>query len=144
MLVLFLLKHKNDIIARAILEILSSGRQSTQIRDQIFSVLTRYNTSELNLETKVFQPGYVRSLKQCLLIDSSGKMREMELLVSFIEKFLDDSFLPNLKMIYPIKNIKIPISNSVIILPVEIFFSLGIKESSVKKTPIVHTYAPTK
>ena len=81
------LKHKNDIIARAILEILSSGRQSTQIRDQIFSVLTRYNTSELNLETKVFQPGYVRSLKQCLLIDSSGKMREMELLVSFIEKY---------------------------------------------------------
>ena len=103
------LKHKNDIIARAILEILSSGRQSTQIRDQIFSVLTRYNTSELNLETKVFQPGYVRSLKQCLLIDSSGKMREMELLVSFIEKFLDDSLelkIPDKSFKYTLKDLK--------------------------------------
>ena len=103
------LKHKNDIIARAILEILSSGRQSTQIRDQIFSVLTRYNTSELNLETKVFQPGYVRSLKQCLLIDSSGKMREMELLVSFIEKFLDDSLelkMPDKSFKYTLKDLK--------------------------------------
>lgn len=86
-----IIKHKNDIIARAILDILSSGKPSTQIRDQIFSILTHYNTSELNLETEVFQPGYVRTLKQCLLIDASGKMREMELVVNFMEKFLDNT-----------------------------------------------------
>lgn len=30
------IKQKNDIIARAILDILSSGKNSSQIRDQIF------------------------------------------------------------------------------------------------------------
>lgn len=84
------LKHKNDIIARALLDILLSGRPSTQIRDQIFSILTSYHTRELNLESPVYQPGYTRPLKQCLLIDASGKMREMELLTNFLESFLRD------------------------------------------------------
>lgn len=85
------IKHKNDIIARAMLDILSSGNPPAQIRDQIFSVLSYYNTKELNLETPIYQPGYVRPLKQCLLIDASGKIREMELLTTFMEKFLDDN-----------------------------------------------------
>ena len=68
------LKHKNDIIARAILDIFASGRPPAQIRDQVFSVLTSYNTKELNLETPIYQPGYTRPLKQCLLIDASGKI----------------------------------------------------------------------
>lgn len=84
------IKHKNDIIARAILDILSSGRPPAQIRDQIFSVLSYYKTPELNLDTPIFQPGYTRPLKQCLLIDASGKIREMELLTNSMEKFLED------------------------------------------------------
>lgn len=84
------IKHKNDIIARAILDILASGKPSAQVRDQIFSVLTYYHTQELNLETPIFQPGYTRPLKQCLLIDASGKMRDMELVTSFMESFLND------------------------------------------------------
>lgn len=84
------IKHKNDIIARALLDILSSGRPPAQIRDQIFSVLTYYNTKELNLETPIYQPGYTRPLKQCLLIDASGKIREMELLTTFIQTFIND------------------------------------------------------
>ncbi|MBE6144081.1 MAG: ATP-binding protein [Firmicutes bacterium] len=90
------IKHKNDIIARAILDILSSGKPSSQIRDQIFSVLTHYNTKDLNLETPVFQPGYTRPLKQCLLIDATGKIREMELLTSFMESFLSDDLELNM------------------------------------------------
>lgn len=84
------IKHKNDIIARAILDIFSSGRQPVQIRDQVFAVLSTYNTKELNLETLIVQPGYTRSLKQCMLIDATGKMREIELVTSFIESFLSD------------------------------------------------------
>src|SRR5574344_2066037 len=84
------IKHKNDIIARSILDILSSGKPPSQIRDQIFSVLTTYKTKELNLETPVYQPGYTRSLKQCLLIDNTGKIREMELITNFMESFLDE------------------------------------------------------
>jgi len=90
------IKHKNDIIARAILDILSSGRPPAQIRDHIFSVLSYYNTKNLNLDTEIFQPGYTRSLKQCLLIDATGKIREMELLTTFIESFLDDNLELNL------------------------------------------------
>lgn len=82
------IKHKNDIIARALLDILSSGKTPAQIRDQIFSVLSHYNTKDLNLETPIHQPGYTRPLKQCLLIDNTGKIREMELLTTFISQFV--------------------------------------------------------
>ncbi len=90
------LKGKNDIIARALLDILSSGKSPATIRDQIFSVLTHYNTKELNLESPIYQPGYTRPLKQCLLIDASGKIREMELLTNFISQFLVDDLELNL------------------------------------------------
>lgn len=103
------LKHKNDIIARAILDILSSGKPSSQIRDQIFSVLTFYNTKDLNLETPVFQPGYTRPLKQCLIIDATGKIREMELLTSFMESFLAsdlDLDLPDGKFKYNLNDLQ--------------------------------------
>ena len=103
------IKHKNDIIARAILDILSSGRPSPQIRDQVFSILSYYNTKDLNLETEIFQPGYARPLKQCLLIDATGKIREMELLTNFIESFLDDNLelnLPDGTFKYTLKDLK--------------------------------------
>lgn len=103
------IKSKNDIIARAILDILASGKAPAQIRDQIFSVLSHYNTKDLNLETSIYQPGYTRPLKQCLLIDNTGKIREMELLTTFINQFLvedvelslpDGSFKYTLKDLY--------------------------------------------
>lgn len=103
------IKTKNDIIARAILDILSSGRASAQIRDQIFSVLSYYNTKELNLETPIFQPGYTRPLKQCLIIDASGKIREMELIVDFMESFLSDDYeltLPDGSFSYTLKDLQ--------------------------------------
>ena len=80
--------YKNDIIARAILDVLLSGRPASQIRDQVFSVLAVYKTQELNLDTLIYQPGYTRNLKQCLLIDKTGKIAEMELLISFFNQFV--------------------------------------------------------
>ncbi len=103
------LKIKNDIIARAILDILSSGRAPAQIRDQIFSVLSHYNTKELNLETPIFQPGYTRPLKQCIMIDSSGKIREMEMIVDFMETYLTDDYdlaLPDGSFPYNLKDLQ--------------------------------------
>ena len=102
-------KHQNDIIARAILDILSSGRSSAQIRDQIFSVLSNYNTPELNLDTPIFQPGYTRPLKQCLLIDATGKIREMELLTNFIQKFVQEDLeleLPKADFMYTLEDLE--------------------------------------
>ncbi|MBQ9011589.1 MAG: DUF87 domain-containing protein, partial [Bacilli bacterium] len=85
------IKQKNDIIARAILDILSSGKSAAQIRDQIVSVLSNYKTKDLNLESKIYQPGYERTLKQCLIIDSTGKIREMELVTKFMQSFIDNT-----------------------------------------------------
>ena len=85
------IQKKNDIIARAIQDILLSGNDSTKIRDQVIAVLTKFNTSELNLESPIVQPGYTRTLKQCLYIDKTGKMQEMELVVEFIRGYINDS-----------------------------------------------------
>ena len=82
---------KNDIIARAILDILLSGRPSVQIRDQIFSILSFYKTEELNLDSILSQPGYNRSLKNCLIIDQDGKLREIELLTKFFSSYILES-----------------------------------------------------
>jgi len=103
------IKHKNDIIARAILDILASGKSPVQIRDQIFSILSFYNTKELNLETPVYQPGYTRSLKNCFIIDNNGKIREMELITTFMESFLDDTLeleMPDGTFKYDLKDLK--------------------------------------
>lgn len=82
------IQRKNDIIARALQDILLSGNDSTKIRDQVIGVLTKFNTSSLNLETPIVQPGYTRTFKQCLFVDKTGKMQEMELVVEFIRGYI--------------------------------------------------------
>ena len=81
-------KRKNDIIARALQDILLSGNDSTKIRDQVIGVLTKFNTPTLNLESQIVQPGYTRTFKQCLYVDKTGKMQEMELVVEFIRGYI--------------------------------------------------------
>lgn len=99
-------KLRNDIISRAILDILRSGNSSTQIRDQVTAILSTYKTDDLNLESEIHQPGYTRTLKQCLYVDNTGKMAEMELVVEFFQTFVveglelpdpDGSIMYNLK-----------------------------------------------
>ena len=102
-------KIKNNIIARAVLDILLSGRPSVQVRDQIFSVLAFYKTDELNLDTEISQPGYTRALKNCLIIDADGKLREIELLTEFFNKFLLDTNEYNISrsnMTYTLKDLE--------------------------------------
>lgn len=82
------IKRKNDIIARALQDILLSGNDSTKIRDQVIGVLTKFNTPTLNLESQIVQPGYTRTFKQCLFVDKSGKMQEMELVVEFVRGYI--------------------------------------------------------
>ena len=81
-------KYQNSIIASSLLDILSSGKTATQIRDQIIAVLTKFNTPELSLDSIISQPGYDRTLKQCLLIDNQGKINAMDLVVDFLSSFI--------------------------------------------------------
>ena len=85
--------RKNDIIARALQDILLSGMDSTKIRDQVMGVLTKFNTPTLNLETPIVQPGYTRTFRQCLFIDKTGKMQEMELVVEFVRTYIVEETL---------------------------------------------------
>lgn len=80
-------EYKNDIIASAILDILSSGKNSTQIRDQVVAVLSHYNTNTLNLNTEITQPGYSRTIRQCLNIDQQGKMNSVQFVVDFLSQY---------------------------------------------------------
>ena len=84
------IKYKNNIIANAILDILLSGRPAAQIRDQIISALSKFNTKELNLESIISQPGYNRTLRQCLLIDDNGKINAIELIAEYLQSYLTD------------------------------------------------------
>lgn len=79
--------YKNDIIASTLLEILTSGKTSTQIRDQVIAVLSRYNTETLNIDAQIVQPGYTRTIKQCLNIDQSGKINSLQFVIEYLEKF---------------------------------------------------------
>ena len=102
------IKYKNSIIAKSLLDIFINGGTPAQIRDQIFSVLSRYNTSELNLETKIYVPGYTRPLKQCLMIDDTGKIREMELVINFLQQYVLEEMnltLPDGSFIYTLKDL---------------------------------------
>lgn len=87
-----IIKLKNDIIARALIDIVRSGKESTIIRDQLVAVLSTYYTKDLNLNSEIHQPGYVRTFKQCLQVDSMGKMADIELVVSFLNSFIDNNF----------------------------------------------------
>ena len=99
--------YKNDLIAKAILEVLYSGGAASQIHDQIFAILTSFNTEDLNLETPIVQPGYTRSLRQCLIIDKEGKIGEMQLVTEFIKKFIN----PDLKLELPDGTIPFTLEN---------------------------------
>ncbi len=80
-------RYKNDIIAKCLVDILTSGRSSSTIRDQVIAVLTHYNTEDLNLDSTIHQPGYDRTFRQCLLIDDSGKMNAIFEVMKFLQQF---------------------------------------------------------
>ena len=80
-------QYKNSIIAKSLLDIIGSGKSSNQLSDQIISTLNKFHTSELNLESPIVQPGYTRTLKQCLNIDANGKMGAIQFVIEFLNKF---------------------------------------------------------
>lgn len=103
------ISHKNDIIARAIIDILLSGNESSKVRDQVTAILTNFHTKDLNLESQIIQPGYVRTLKQCLYVDKIGKMQDMEVVVDFMKQFIVDGLelpAPNGTVAYTLKDLE--------------------------------------
>ena len=82
-----LVQYQNEIIAKCIMDILATGKTASQLRDQIIAVLTSYNTPDINLDTVISQPGYNRTLRQCLNIDDQGKMAALNLVIEELQKY---------------------------------------------------------
>ena len=83
--------HKNNIIAQAVMDILTSGKEPARIRDQIIAVLTTFKTVDINLDSEIIQPGYTRTLRQCLNLDQTGKINAIQLVTEYIEQFINEN-----------------------------------------------------
>ena len=84
------LRYKNNIIAKCLRDIILTGKSASNVRNQIISVLTCYNTPELNLDLKIVEPGYTRTLKQCLYVNDNDSMAAIEKVVGAISHFIID------------------------------------------------------
>lgn len=82
--------YKNTILAKALLDILISGRPSSQIRDQFVGLLTKTNTPQINLESQINEPGYYRTLRQCMRVDDHNKINAIEQVTDFLQTFIAD------------------------------------------------------
>ena len=82
-------KYKNDIVAKGLQDMLSSGKSAQQIRDQAIAFLTKFNTEDINLETVISQPGLSRTMRQCFNIDSQGKLLAVEWITEYLKKYSD-------------------------------------------------------
>lgn len=98
--------HKNNIIAKAVMDILTSGKEPAQIRDQIFAVLSSFHTKSISLDAEIVQPGYTRTLRQCLRIDETGKINAIQLVTEYIEKFIDNDLKLSKDMVPKQYNLK--------------------------------------
>lgn len=89
---------KNDIIARALLEIIFSGKSPIEIRNKLTSVLTKYNTKNLNLDIVLVKGGWSRTIRQCIYIENSEKFADIEIVINYLETLINNDFelsLPN-------------------------------------------------
>lgn len=101
------INQKNDIIARCLLDIIFSGKGASMIRNKIVSILTKFNTSNLNLEFKLEKGGWTRTIRQCLFVEQGGNFADVELVIEYLESLCLDNFeltLPNGEYMYTMKD----------------------------------------
>ena len=84
-------RYKNHLIASAITSVLYTNQTPGRIRDQIFSILEKCNTDELNLDFEVPGIGYTRQFRKCFEIDSKGEFAERVLIAEYVQKFIDNT-----------------------------------------------------
>ncbi len=100
------LEQKNDILARSILDIIFSGKSPSEIRNKLTSVLTKFQTKDINLEISLTKGGWSRTMRQCLYVEESGKFADIEVVIQYLEGFTQKEFqltLPNGHFAYGLK-----------------------------------------
>ena len=84
--------QKNDIIARCLLDVLFSGKAPSLIRNKFVSILTKFSTSNLNLEIKLEKGGWTRTIRQCLFVEQGGEFADVELVIEYLESLCLSNF----------------------------------------------------
>jgi len=84
--------QKNDIIARALIDVIYSGTANSEIRNKITTILTKFYTKDINLEVVLTKGGWSRTIRQCLFIDQTGKFADIEVVLSYLEQFCVNDF----------------------------------------------------
>ena len=111
------INQKNDIIARCLLDVLFSGKSPSMIRNKIVSILTKFNTSNLNLEIKLEKGGWTRTIRQCLFVEQGGEFADVELVIEYLESLCLDNFelsLPNGEYMYSMKDFSVALEFALI------------------------------
>ncbi len=111
------LEQKNDIIARSILDIIFSGKSPSEIRNQLTSVLTKFQTKDINLEISLTKGGWTRTIRQCLYIEESGRFADIELVINYLEGFTTKEFelvMPDGSFSYGLKEFELALEFALI------------------------------
>ena len=84
--------QKNDIIARCLLDVIFSTGNNSEVRNVIVNVLTKFYTKDINLDISLTKGGWSRTIRQCIFIEETGKFADIELVISYLEQFCNNSF----------------------------------------------------
>ena len=99
--------QKNDIVARSILDVIFSGVNHNEVRNKIITIMSKFSTSEINLDINLTKGGWTRNIRQCLDIDESGKFADIEIVISYLEQFCQNEFeltFPDGSYMYTLKD----------------------------------------
>ena len=102
-----ILKEKNDIIARSLLDVIYSGSNHNDVRNKVTTILTKFNTKDINLEVNLTKGGWTRTIRQCISVDDTGKFADIEVVIWYLEQFCTNDFeltLPDGSYMYTIKD----------------------------------------
>ena len=101
------LNQKNDILARCLLDIMFSGTSHSEARNKIMTVLSKFSTKDINLDIPLTKGGWTRTVRQCIAIDDTGRFADVELVISYLERFCSTEFelsFPDGKFMYTIQD----------------------------------------
>lgn len=104
------INQKNDIIARCLLDVLFSGKTPSMIRNKIISILTKFNTKNLNLDVNLVKGGWTRTIRQCLFVEAGGEFSDVEVVIEYLESLCLNGFelsMPNGEFMYTMQDFSI-------------------------------------
>ena len=101
------INQKNDIIARCLLDVLFSGKTPSMIRNKIISILTKFNTKNLNLDVHLVKGGWTRTIRQCWFVEAGGEFSDVEVVIEYLESLCLNGFelsMPNGEFMYTMQD----------------------------------------